>query len=81
MQGDGSRQGTGKCSCNSGYSGTTCSDCAGGHFEESRNDSHVVCQCESLINFNVVTYGLIGAAVFGPFTFTRDPSCIVTRSS
>jgi hypothetical protein len=50
MQGDGTREGTGKCSCNSGYNGTLCSECASGFFEESRNDTHVVCRSESLVN-------------------------------
>ncbi|XP_007888454.1 protein disulfide isomerase CRELD1 isoform X1 [Callorhinchus milii] len=41
--GDGTRSGTGLCDCEHGYTGSTCLECADGFFEESRNESHLVC--------------------------------------
>lgn len=41
--GDGSRGGNGKCSCNHGYTGDFCLDCTAGHFNQVRNDSYSLC--------------------------------------
>ncbi|KAH3881180.1 cysteine-rich with EGF-like domain protein 2 isoform X2 [Dreissena polymorpha] len=41
--GEGTREGTGKCDCNSGYRGDICEECTDGFFEESKNDTHTVC--------------------------------------
>ena len=37
--GDGTRGGDGKCSCNQGYEGEVCLDCIEGYFSEVRNDT------------------------------------------
>ncbi|XP_066580476.1 cysteine-rich with EGF-like domain protein 2 isoform X2 [Amia ocellicauda] len=41
--GDGTRKGTGRCSCNRGYQGEFCLDCAAGFFSEERNDTFSLC--------------------------------------
>ncbi|XP_062339158.1 cysteine-rich with EGF-like domain protein 2 [Osmerus eperlanus] len=41
--GDGTRGGKGKCSCNHGYQGEFCLDCVDGFFEELRNDTFSLC--------------------------------------
>lgn len=41
--GDGTRGGNGKCSCNHGYTGEFCLDCIEGHFNEERNDTFSLC--------------------------------------
>ena len=43
LQGDGTREGTGKCDCDSGYHGDLCDECKDGYFEESKNDTHTKC--------------------------------------
>ncbi|XP_055883439.1 cysteine-rich with EGF-like domain protein 2-B isoform X2 [Biomphalaria glabrata] len=43
-QGEGTREGDGKCNCNSGYRGDICEECRDGFFEESKNDTHTVCK-------------------------------------
>lgn len=46
--GDGTRGGNGKCSCNHGYKGEFCLDCIDGHFSEVRNDTFSLCtECDS----------------------------------
>ncbi|XP_048462373.1 protein disulfide isomerase CRELD1 isoform X2 [Rhincodon typus] len=42
--GDGTRSGTGICNCDPGYAGSICMECADGYFEESRNDTQLVCR-------------------------------------
>lgn len=41
--GDGTRGGNGKCSCNHSYTGEFCLDCIDGHFNEARNDTFSLC--------------------------------------
>uniref|UniRef100_H3CMS9 Cysteine-rich with EGF-like domains 2 n=1 Tax=Tetraodon nigroviridis TaxID=99883 RepID=H3CMS9_TETNG len=41
--GDGTRGGDGKCSCNHGYTGEFCLDCTDGHFSAARNDTFSLC--------------------------------------
>ncbi|XP_034019397.1 cysteine-rich with EGF-like domain protein 2 isoform X2 [Thalassophryne amazonica] len=41
--GDGTRGGDGKCSCNHGYKGELCLDCIDGYFNEVRNDTFSLC--------------------------------------
>ncbi|KAM9846031.1 cysteine-rich with EGF-like domain protein 2 isoform 2-T2 [Aulostomus maculatus] len=41
--GDGTRGGNGKCSCNHGYQGELCLDCIDGFFGEDRNDTFSSC--------------------------------------
>ncbi|XP_077985225.1 endoplasmin-like [Glandiceps talaboti] len=41
--GEGTRGGTGKCKCADGYKGVICEDCKDGYFEESKNNTHVIC--------------------------------------
>nr|XP_061814931.1 cysteine-rich with EGF-like domain protein 2 [Nerophis lumbriciformis] len=46
--GDGTRGGTGKCSCDLGYEGDFCLDCTDGYFNQVRNDSYSLCtECHS----------------------------------
>lgn len=45
--GDGTRGGNGKCSCNHGYTGEFCLDCIDGHFNEARNDTFSLCTGDS----------------------------------
>ncbi|KAJ7379377.1 Cysteine-rich with EGF-like domain protein 2 [Desmophyllum pertusum] len=42
-KGDGTREGTGKCSCDSGYEGDLCDECADLYFEEQDEDSKTKC--------------------------------------
>ncbi|XP_045166487.2 cysteine-rich with EGF-like domain protein 2 isoform X2 [Mercenaria mercenaria] len=41
--GEGTREGTGKCKCDSGYHGDLCDECTDGYFEENKNDTHTQC--------------------------------------
>ncbi|XP_036376212.1 cysteine-rich with EGF-like domain protein 2 [Megalops cyprinoides] len=41
--GDGTRAGHGGCSCNHGYQGEFCLDCADGYFNKERNDTFSLC--------------------------------------
>lgn len=41
--GDGTRGGNGKCTCDHGYKGELCLDCVDGHFNEVRNDTFSLC--------------------------------------
>lgn len=41
--GEGTRGGNGKCSCNRGYKGEFCLECADGYFNEERNDTYSLC--------------------------------------
>jgi hypothetical protein len=43
LQGEGTREGTGKCNCDNGYEGDLCDECKDGFFEESKNDTHTKC--------------------------------------
>ncbi|CAL1539071.1 unnamed protein product [Lymnaea stagnalis] len=42
--GEGTREGSGKCQCTSGYQGDLCNQCKDGFYEESKNDTHTVCK-------------------------------------
>ncbi|XP_068758631.1 cysteine-rich with EGF-like domain protein 2 isoform X2 [Montipora capricornis] len=42
-EGDGTREGSGKCSCDSGYEGDVCDECADLHYEEKDQDSKLKC--------------------------------------
>ncbi|CAF0770765.1 unnamed protein product [Brachionus calyciflorus] len=41
--GDGTREGTGKCICNKGYTGDDCFSCSNGFYEDSKNETHLIC--------------------------------------
>lgn len=47
-QGSGTREGSGKCSCNFGYQGTLCTECMDEFFPEEKNETHTICQRKSL---------------------------------
>lgn len=47
-QGDGTREGSGKCSCDSGYEGELCDECADLFFEEAGEDSKPKCTGKSM---------------------------------
>ncbi|XP_066283956.1 protein disulfide isomerase Creld2-like [Branchiostoma lanceolatum] len=42
--GDGTREGTGACSCDKGYQGALCEQCTVDHYEEYKNTTHVSCK-------------------------------------
>ncbi|KAK3608314.1 hypothetical protein CHS0354_030765 [Potamilus streckersoni] len=42
--GEGNREGTGKCTCNAGYKGDLCDECTDGYYEESKNQTHTSCK-------------------------------------
>jgi len=48
LQGDGTREGSGKCSCKFGYQGELCSECMDEFFAEDKNETHTICQRKSL---------------------------------
>ncbi|XP_053719170.1 cysteine-rich with EGF-like domain protein 2 [Synchiropus splendidus] len=56
--GDGTRGGDGKCSCNHGYKGEFCLDCSDGFYSQEKNDSFALCsEChESCITCNGATH-------------------------
>ena len=43
LQGAGDKKGSGKCACESGYSGEFCSDCAERHFKSFSNETYTLC--------------------------------------
>lgn len=43
-QGDGTRSGSGKCKCHSGYNGELCNKCKDGFYEEYSNETHTSCK-------------------------------------
>lgn len=43
LQGDGTRDGSGKCSCDSGYEGELCDECADLYYEDQDEDSKLKC--------------------------------------
>lgn len=42
--GDGTREGSGKCRCHHGYQGVLCDECLEGYYQDSKNDTHTVCK-------------------------------------
>ncbi|XP_072454637.1 protein disulfide isomerase CRELD1 [Notamacropus eugenii] len=42
--GEGTRQGSGRCDCQPSYGGPTCAQCGDGYYEATRNSSHLVCE-------------------------------------
>ncbi|XP_070193331.1 cysteine-rich with EGF-like domain protein 2 isoform X2 [Littorina saxatilis] len=42
--GQGTREGSGKCKCKLGYSGKECDSCNDGYYEDHKNDTHTVCK-------------------------------------
>jgi len=48
LQGSGTREGMGKCSCNFGYQGTLCTECMNEFFAEVQNETHTICQRKPL---------------------------------
>ena len=48
FQGDGTREGTGECKCNSGYRGRECEECKEGYFEEAKNKTDITCTSEQI---------------------------------
>ena len=51
LQGDGTREGTGKCSCDSGYEGDLCDECAELYFEEQDENSKTKCTGQSFKSY------------------------------
>ena len=44
FQGEGTREGTGKCKCDAGYQGDICDECKDNYYEDSKNETHTVCK-------------------------------------
>lgn len=42
--GGGTRGGSGKCKCNSGYTGKFCDKCSKGYYQSDKNDTHATCK-------------------------------------
>ncbi|XP_078676901.1 cysteine-rich with EGF-like domain protein 2-B isoform X2 [Branchiostoma floridae x Branchiostoma belcheri] len=42
--GDGTREGSGACTCDKGYQGALCEQCTNDHYEEYKNTTHVSCK-------------------------------------
>ncbi len=53
VQGDGTREGTGDCSCNIGYTSELCDECKDGYYEEIKNETHTVCKGEMFYCGNI----------------------------
>jgi len=43
-QGEGTREGSGKCKCTAGYKGELCDECKDGYWEESKSETHATCK-------------------------------------
>lgn len=54
FQGNGRRYGTGKCTCDSGYVGNLCRQCAADHFEKSKTENSI--ECESMAWFSFLLH-------------------------
>ncbi|KAK3773709.1 hypothetical protein RRG08_001438 [Elysia crispata] len=55
--GAGTRVGTGKCRCNSGYQGDLCLECKDGFYEESSNETHTICKVCHISCKNICSEG------------------------
>lgn len=42
-KGDGTRGGSGKCNCDTGYDSELCNKCKIGYFEEMKNETYIKC--------------------------------------
>lgn len=42
-KGNGTRKGNGKCSCDNGYAGETCNECADEYYESFRDETKLLC--------------------------------------
>ena len=50
LQGDGTREGSGKCNCDSGYKGDECEECSDKYYQQERNSTHTVCKGKATNN-------------------------------
>ncbi|GFO44472.1 cysteine-rich with egf-like domain protein 2 [Plakobranchus ocellatus] len=55
--GEGTREGTGECRCDSGYKGDMCLECKDGFYEESSNETHTICKVCHISCKNICTEG------------------------
>ena len=63
LQGAGTREGTGKCKCTSGYKGDLCNECKDGYYEESENDK-VECKGMFIVKHCLICILLIITSTF-----------------
>lgn len=70
--GDGTRRGSGKCTCDHGYEGEFCLECAERYYNEERNDTYSLCKgkqhslCKDCYEFKLIKelYGVLHTAAF-----------------
>lgn len=67
--GDGTRGGDGRCTCNHGYEGEFCLDCTDGFFSDVRNDTFSLCTGELQRSRSSLTLSFHQGVAFGFFIF------------
>ncbi|XP_078595179.1 protein disulfide isomerase CRELD2-like isoform X3 [Branchiostoma floridae x Branchiostoma japonicum] len=76
--GEGTREGTGACTCDKGYQGALCEQCSIGHYEEYKNTTHVSCKgCHYGCNITCKGPGLEGClACHKGYNYVQGQGCI-----
>ncbi|XP_025106581.1 cysteine-rich with EGF-like domain protein 2-B isoform X2 [Pomacea canaliculata] len=75
--GEGTREGSGKCKCSAGYKGKTCDECSDGYFEEVKNDTDTICKvCHISCKNKCNAYGRQGCEECKDgWTYNKDLGC------
>jgi hypothetical protein len=76
--GDGTRSGTGSCTCNVGYTGQLCDACIDGFFEDSKDSGRIVCRpCHGSCKLTCSEAGPLGCDdCRDGWTLSDDNGCV-----